>query len=136
MPQYNKGNINELHKILYNSDVHDAKIENIQYSCEDDSIIVLLHNSIFDVDISFKFFNVGLALTIKGEWPGNRDTILSLTAENDASCLQSFLIKHDIRVEESLYMMFQMLSGGELHIISKEVNIEINRHTVSKTIVT
>ena len=41
--------------------------------------------------------------------------------------LQNYLIKHSENTDDSIYILFQMFSGDELHIVSKEVIIEIVR---------
>lgn len=125
MPKYNKNNIKELKEYLCNSYVHDAKLKNIKYDCSEDKIKIELFNPIFDVKIDLTFLNIGITLAIKGEWSENRETIISLTAEEDFSYLQNYLIKHSECMEDSLYLLFQMFSGDELHIVSKEVIIEI-----------
>lgn len=125
MPRYNKNNTKELKEFLHNSCVHDAKLKNIKYECGEDKIKIELFNPITDVKINLIFLNIGITLTVKGEWSENRGTILSLTAEEDFSYLQNYLIKHSECMEDSLYMLFQMFSGDELHIVSKEVIIEI-----------
>lgn len=125
MPRYNKNNTKELKEFLYNSYVHDAKLENVKYDCGKDSIKIKLFNPIFNVKIDLTFINIGIAFIIKGEWSGNRETIISLTVEEDFSYLQNYLIKRSKFMEDSLYLMFQMFSGDELHIVSKEVIVEI-----------
>ena len=125
MPRYNKSNAEELKEILYSSDVHDAKLEKINYDYGEDRIIIKLFNPISDTKISLTFIGIGIALTIKGDWSGNRETIISLTVEEDSSYLQNYLLKHGEYTEDSLYLLFQMFSGDELHIVSKEVIIEI-----------
>ena len=122
MLRYNKNNIKELKEYLYNSYVHDAKLKNIKYDCSEDNIKIELFNPIFDVEIALTFLNIGITLIIKGEWSENRETIISLTAEEDFSYLQNYLIKHSECMEDSLYLLFQMFSGDELHIVSKEVH--------------
>lgn len=125
MPRYNKKNTRELEEFLYNSYVHDAKLENVKYDCREDSIKIELFNPISDVKIDLTFLNIGIVLAIKGDWSGNRETIISLTVEEDFSYLQNYLLKHSEYMEDSLYLLFQMFSGDELHIVSKEVTIEI-----------
>lgn len=125
MLRYNKNNIKELKEYLYNSHVHDAKLKNIKYDCIEDIIKVELFNPIYDVEIALTFLNIGITLTIKGEWSENRETVISLTAEDDFSYLQNYLIKQSECMEDYLYLLFQMFSGDELHIVSKEVIIEI-----------
>ena len=124
MPRYNKNNTKELKEFLYNSYVHDAKLENIKYDCREDSIKIELFNPIFDVKIALTFLDIGIAFAMKGEWSENRETISSLTAEEDFSYLQNYLLKPSKYMEDSLYLLFQMFSGGELHIVSKEVIVE------------
>ncbi len=125
MSRYNKNNIKELKDFIYNSYVHDAKLENVKYGCREDSIKIELFNPIFDVKIDLTFLNIGIALAIKGEWFGERETIHSLTVEEDFSYLQNYLLKNSKYMEDSLYLLFQMFSGDELHIVSKEVIAEI-----------
>ena len=125
MHRYNKSNTEELKDFLYNSYVHDAKLENIKYDCREDNIKIELFNPIFNVKIALTFLDIGITFAIKGEWSENRETIISLTAEEDFSYLQNYLIKHSECMEDSLYLLFQMFSGDELHIVSKEVIIEI-----------
>ena len=100
-------------------------MKNIKYDCIEDIIKIELFNPIYDVEIALTFLNIGITLTIKGEWSENRETVISLTAEDDFSYLQNYLIKQSECMEDYLYLLFQMFSGDELHIVSKEVIIEI-----------
>ena len=124
MPRYNKNNIKELKEYLYNSCVHDAELKNIKCDYIEDQIEIELFNPIFDVKILLTFLNIGITFSVKGDWLGNRETISSLTVEDDFSYLHNYLIKRSENREDSLYMLFQMFSGDELHIVSKEVIIE------------
>ena len=71
------------------------------------------------------FRNVEIALAVKGKEYGSSETILSLTAEEDFTYLKKYLSDCDESVDSNLYLLFQMFSGDELHIVSKEVIIEI-----------
>lgn len=121
MPTFNKNCIQELKDFLYNSYVHDAEIENVEHNYGQDYIRIALFNPIFNVKMDLTFKNVEIALAIKGKEYGSPKTIISLTAEEDFSYLHTYLPKHSECIEGSLYMLFQMLSGDELHIVSKEV---------------
>ena len=125
MPRYDKNNADELKELLYNSCVHDAKLENVEHDFREDSIKIKLFNPIYGVKIDFTFLNIGISLTIKGDWHGDRATIISLTVEEDFSYLQKYLPNHSEYLD-SLYLLFQMFSGDELHIASKEVIVEID----------
>lgn len=126
MPVFYKDNINDLEELLYNSYVHDSKIENIRYKKDDDSIKIELFNPIFNVKTYLTFCGVEVSLAIKGKEYGNSETIISLTVEKDFSYLHKYLTQYSERIEDSLYLLFQMLSGDELHIVSKEVIVELN----------
>ena len=125
MPKFNKNNTEELKEFLYNSYCHDAKLENVKYNCREDCIKIELYNPIFNSKINMTFLNIGVALAIKGGWPGSRETIISLTVEEDFSYLQNHLLKCSEYMKDTLYLLFQMFSGDELHIVSKEVIAEI-----------
>ena len=125
MPRYNKSNTKELKEFLHNSCVHDAKLINIKYVYGEDKIKIGLFNPITDVKIDFTFLNIGILLTIKGDWPGNRETIISLTSEEDFSCMQKYFLKSENHMEDYIYLLFQMFSGDEVHFLSKEVIIEV-----------
>lgn len=67
MPRYNKNSVKELKAFLYNSYIHDANLENVEYNCKEDSIKIKLVNPIFGVQIDLIFLNIGLALVTKGD---------------------------------------------------------------------
>lgn len=125
MPRFDKNNTKELKEFLYNSCVHDAKFENLGYIYGKDSIIIELFHSFFNVKIQLFFHDIEITLAIKGKEHGSRETILSLTVEEDFSYLQNYIPNHCEGLEDSLYLLFQMFSGDELHIVSKEVIVEI-----------
>lgn len=127
MPRFDKNNIKEIKDFLYNSCVHDAKMESVEYKCGEDTIKIELFNPIFNVKINLTFHNIEIALAIKGKAHGSRETIISLTAEEDFSYLQNYLPNHGEGIKDSLYLLFQMFSGDELHIVSREVSVEIVR---------
>lgn len=125
MPRYNKSNTEELKEFLYNSCVHDAELKNIKYNCGEDTLKIELFNPISNVKIDLTFLNIGIALAIKGEWHGNRETIISLTVEEDFLYVQKHLLKRKNNMENYIYLLFQMFSGDEVHILSKEVIIDV-----------
>lgn len=127
MPKFDKNNVQALKELLYNSCVHDSKIENVVYKCGNDSIKINLFNPIFNVKFAITFRHVEIALAIKATEHKNSETIISLSVEEDFSYLQTYLPKHSVYTEPSLYLLFQMFSGDELHIVSKEIVFEIIR---------
>lgn len=125
MPKFSKNNIDELNRFLYDSCVHDAKLESIKYNGIQDSTKIELFNPISNTRIYLTLLDTGVALATKGVWPGDRETILSLTVEEDFSYLQNYISGQHECTEEYLYLLFQTFSGDELHVISKEIIIEM-----------
>lgn len=126
MQKFDKRKIKKVKDLLYNSYVHDAKLEKVEHKYGEDTIDIEVFNPIFNVKIHFVFYNIGIVLAIPGKTQyGSRETIISLTVEEDFSYLQSYLPNYSAGVADSLYLLFQMFSGDELHIVSKEVSIEI-----------
>ena len=125
MLAFEKSNANLLKELLYRSYVHDAKLESIRYDSEDKCIKIALTNSTFGVAYDLTFKNVEIALAIKGKEYGSSETLVSLTVEKDFSYLQVYIPKCGAFAQDSLYLLFQMFSGDELHIVAQEVLIEI-----------
>lgn len=125
MPRFDKSNFTELKAFLYNCYDHDAKIESVNTDYENESIEISLFNPYFGVKIVFTFLIIEFVLSIKGDWHGNRKEIIGITAEDDFSYLEKYLPNYSQYNEDSLYLLCQMFSGDELHIVSKEVIIEI-----------
>ena len=125
MQKFNKYSIEKLKAFLYNSRVHDAKIESIEYSSKEKSVKVKTFNPIFSIRTNLTFYTIKAVLSIKGKSEGDPETIVSLTAEDDFSYLQLYLPGYDEGEEPSLYLLFQMFSGNELHIVSGEVAVEV-----------
>ena len=124
MPRFDKRNIIELKAFLYDSCDHDAKIESFNCDYVNDSIEIVLFNPYFDVRINLTFNNIMLVLSMKGDWIGKRWEIIGIAAEDDFSHLEKYLPNHSEYNEDSLYLLFEMFSGDELHIVAKEVIIE------------
>lgn len=125
MPRFEKSNIAELKAFLYNTYCHDAEIEGVNCDYENDSIKISLFNPYYDVKIEFTFYVIEFVLSIKGDWQGDRKEIIGVTAEDDYSYLEEYLQNCSKYNEDSLYLLFQMFSGDELHIVSKGVIIEV-----------
>lgn len=124
MMKFDRNSITKLKEFLYNSCVHDAKMKSIEYQCGENGIKIELFNPIFNSKMTIIFQNVEIVLAVKGKSYGDSKTIVSLTVEADFSYLKTYLQKYSEGVESSLYLLFQMFSGDELHIVSKEVVVE------------
>ena len=125
MPSFDKSNIVELKAFLYNEWVHDAIIECVNCDYGNESVGISLFNPYCNVKADFTFHIVEVALSIKGKWHGDRKEIIGITVEDDFSYLEEYLSNYSEYSEDSLYLLFQMFSGDELHIVAKKVVIEV-----------
>ncbi|MBR5323079.1 MAG: hypothetical protein IKU48_06000 [Clostridia bacterium] len=124
MPRFNKSQINELKNYLYTSNIHDGVIKNVLYERAKKTLTIKISTHINNQEINVHFLDVHTVLFISGKESGNSDTILSLSIEDNYSNLQTNSSMFDKNIINSLYMMFQMFSGDELHIASQEVFFE------------
>ena len=129
MMNFSRNSIVDLKNFLYNDYSHDAILEDFTYKGDGKSAKVEFFNPFFNVKTTMVFSDIEVVLVIKGNWYdgnwcGSRKTILGLVAEDDFSYLQTYLPKCSVCSEDSLYLVFQMFSGDELHIVAKEVMID------------
>lgn len=127
MPKFDRSSIEELKECLYYSDTHDAVIESISYKRCDGCLIIEVFNPILNVKTDLIFHDVEIALSVKGDSFGNCEAISIIVAEDDFSYLQRHMPNYSGNAELSVYLLFEMISGDELHIVAKEVTIEITR---------
>lgn len=125
MPKFDQNTLQELKDYLYNDCFHDAKLKNIEYKSTKDALKVELFNPFFNTTIHLTFHGIEIFLAIKGKEYGSSEEINSLTLEKDFSYLKTYLLDTSECTNENLYLLFQMFSGDEWHIVSKEVIIEI-----------
>ncbi len=125
MPRFDRNNADELRTLIYNSCAHDAKVESVGYKCGEDELKIRLFNPILNVKLDLDFHDVELAFAVKGKEHGSPDTLISLTVEDNFSYLQAQLKDNSAYSEDSLYLLLQMFSGGELHVVAKEVTAEV-----------
>ena len=103
MPKFSKSNMKELKKLLYNSCVHDASMENLEYRCREDCIKIELLHPYFNYQLDMSFHNIELVFAKKGQELGSRETVISLTVEEDYSYLQTYLSKCNEYPENALW---------------------------------
>ena len=124
MPQFDKFQIEDLKDYVSHSDIHDAKIENLRYDRVKRILTIETINPSWGAKINVAFKEVKVVLSVSGNWHGSRDTILSLTVEDDYAYVQNFTQVCGNCLEDTLYLMFQMFSGDELHIVAEKVLME------------
>ena len=128
MLKFTKNEQKELKELLYDSYDHDAKIKNINYNGAEALLRIEIFNPYFHVKTSFHFSDVKMVLATRGNELGSREEIVSLTVEDDFSYLQKYIPQYDEVAGDGLYLLFQMFSADELHIVAKEVHVEIAQY--------
>lgn len=125
MYRFDKLHVKELQEFLFFTPIHDARIKEVKYERDINRLLIRALNTTYDSEIAFIFLDVNIVLAIKGNDPGSRETIISLTIEEDFSCFENCFFYSDGMQNNSLYCVFQMFSGDEIHIVSREINIEL-----------
>ena len=123
MQRFNKTNVNELKDFIYYGFAHDALLEKFTFNGNGESARIEFFHPYFKIKTTMVFNDIEVVLVTKGNWGGERGSISSLTIEDDFSYLQTYLPTHSGYSEDSLYLLFQIFSGDELHIVAKEVII-------------
>ena len=129
MPQFKVENVKELKAFLYDSCFHDATFKNIDYDYASGKLMIEAFNCFFNCKWKLDFSEIETIFVTKGNWLLDRsEEISSLTVEDDFSYLKEYVPKFDKTIDEFLYLVFQMFTGDEIHIVCKEVAVEKNRH--------
>lgn len=134
MFRFDYSQINELKEFLYNSNDHDSEIQEINYEREKNSLCIRIFNPIYKTGLNITFKEVKIFISINGSYPLSRDTIIVICLEDDYSFIQNCMHVGKISEKDNLYLLFQMLSGDEFHIVAREVYIEEQKHANSSSI--
>ena len=124
MEKFDKIHTEELENFLFHSYVHDSEIMNIEYNCDTGDLRVMLYNPIFHVRTDLAFHDVEAVFARKGEWPGSRRTVISLSVQENSLYLQKALQIHTEYSADALPLLFEILSDDKLLVIAKTVTIE------------
>lgn len=117
----------ELKKCLYFSSIHDSIIEKVQYDHCKDALTLSISNPIDKAYYQMTFAGIKIMLFINGyEW-GNDNSNSSLTVEENYDSIEVLCKPSMKSSDEYLYLVFQMFSGNELHILSGQLAIEEKR---------
>lgn len=114
----------ELKKYLYFSSIHDSIIERVQYDNSKDILTLRIYNPIDRVHYQMTFAGIRMMLFINGYKWGNDNSISSLTVEENCEKIKALYEPGMDSPKEYLYLVFQMFSGNELHILLDELSIE------------
>ena len=125
MQKFKYDQIQSLQEFLYCSCIHDAKFISFIYDYNRKNITIEAINAIVKTKISILFKNVDIVFAFKGNEFGDRETISSLCVEKNSSFLENSILKFKQMSKDYLYLVFEMFSGDEIHIISQEVHFEM-----------
>lgn len=109
---------------LYISAVHDSQFKDIVYDPSQHIVKVVLFNPILEKMITINFLNVRLLLSISDDKWGIDQSISSLTIEDIEQATVTFPKVNKRDLEGGIYLLFQLFSGNEIHVIAEYVNFD------------
>ena len=123
MQVYTKLSEKILQNDLYHSCVHDATVEYIKWDCASQSLSIRMKNEYAKEAIHFLFSQVRYCLYVKGKQRGDSTVVSSLTVEKIDTTTSPFPA-HISNCTPYLYLLLQMFSGDEWHILCDAVTID------------
>ena len=124
MIRFDRSQYNALRTFLSASYVHDAQIEKFNYDHDVGALYVYATNHFYRRNYRFSFLSLKSILFVKNHQFGSYETINSLTVEDNTTLTESPIYIADNQHSQYLYLLFQLISGDEIHIVSREVIIE------------
>lgn len=129
MIKFDKSKTEELKNFLYHIDSHDAEIMNSEYDIKNGIYYINLYHPIVKSTMHFVFYDVKIVMFFKdynfGLLSGNDERIYCLSIEEDYSLFKNNPNLSNNYYDDTLYLLFEAFSGDALHIVSKEVSIDI-----------
>lgn len=124
MPQYDILKLHELRDYLYKSAVHDSQFKDIVYDPSHHIVKVVLFSPMLNETITINFINVRLLLSISDDKWGTDQSISSLTIEDVEQATVTFPNVNKRDIERDIYLLFQLFSGNEIHIIAEYISFD------------
>ena len=124
MIKFDKSQYNALRTFLLASYVHDAQIEKFNYDHDVGTLYICAMNHFYRKKYRFSFLGLKSILFVNNHQYGSYETINSLTVEDNTTLTESPVYISDDHHSQYLYLLFQLISGDEIHIVSREVIIE------------
>lgn len=106
--------------LFWHSCGQDDEVGSVTYDFHTGALQVELFHPSAYVKADLRFLDVILFHGVMGAAPHSDETVLSLTVESDTAALG---VQPD--AERALYLVFQMSSGAEWHILSRTLEIEL-----------
>lgn len=101
--------------------IHDGKIVQIGSDIRSKEWTVVIENEYTSSSIRILFKDVTVFISIGISKWGNDYSISSLTLEEPEETLMHMIEPEMIDINKSLYLVFQLFSGDEIHVICQNV---------------
>ena len=124
MIKFDKSQYNALRTFLLASYVHDAQIEEFNYDHDVGTLYICAMNHFYRKNYRFSFLGLKSILYVNNHQYGSYETINSLSVEDNTTLAESPVYISGDQHNQYLYLLFQLISGDEIHIVSREVIIE------------
>lgn len=132
MTKFDISKVEKLKEFLYHSNSHDAEIMNSKFDIKNGIYYIDLYNPTVKYYMHFIFYDVKIAMFFKdynyGLLMGNNEKIYCLSVEENYSCFNENLNLSDDYYDDTVHLLFEMFSGDALHVVCKEVSIDIQKN--------
>ena len=124
--RFSNSNRNEFENWLSLGYVHDSIVTEYFYEIKSKTLHITLVNAHSNTKMDFNFEDIRFLSIINKNEFGNSEEVLVGVLENDYSFLEDKLnVKESSYIENSLYLVFQMFSMDELHILFESVLLDV-----------
>ena len=117
---------------LHSEHIHDAEIKALDYDRSKNQVLIKIYNPIFHIGVDFLFDDVRAFLVLKGEDFGDSNTIYSMTLSDDYTLVKKVLEKCENADNESLYVLIETFSFGEIYVLSSKVIVNEFRDSIEQ----
>ena len=125
----------ELPELLKHLPIHDAVFTQIEYNIAEKRLWITTLNPYEKAETAMVFGGVRLLLSTDFQaqddaWEalyGNDPSISCLVTKESDPCIEPFLHSYGQLVNDLLYLQFESLSGGTMHILCKTVSAEVRQ---------
>ncbi len=117
---FDKSQQNALRSYLNNCYIHDADICSFQHNKDNNTLSIRMENSLFNQDITIILSEVKLFYTASEPISNSRDSVFSLTVEDEKT---ADVWNREDNKNMCIYLLIQMLSGLEIHILAQTVKV-------------
>ena len=120
-----KENLTDFKTFLYHAiGVHDAEIQEYIHNVVTGEISFSTTNKYTKINMHWRVLGVSVVVWTSGPEIGQNGSINYAGVEEDYSCPVRYSTFENDDLHDCVYMLFEMFSGDQLHIVSEEVFVE------------